>query len=321
MIISLSNLEFIRSDYVFLIMLILVAYATIKDIRYREIPDWISVVLFILGISIAGLYCVGNVLSEGLKITSFLPLVSLLIGFIVYLIIGIVLLYTGQWGGGDLKLFAATGSLIGFNLANIISSLLLEYLLFLSISAALYGIFVISTTALKNWSSFKQGFKQVFVRYKAIITLALVLAVLVTLLWVVSSSPLGVYFGNLGMVGSISSLWSLPIVILFLALSVLLVIVSKAVEQYCLVAKIPVDKLTVGDWLAEDVVFKGRVIVKQTKPGLSDKDINRLKRFGVKKVLVKQGLPFIPSMLIALIALFIALKLGFNLTAWLSILF
>lgn len=331
-VITTNSLEFIRSDYVFLIALFLVTYASIKDIKYREIPDWVSIVLFVLAISIATSYSVRNILVfgvrnisvSGLKITYFFPLISLLIGFFTYLVIGVSLLYTGQWGGGDLKLFVSIGSLLGFNLLDFRSSILIDYILLLSVSAALYGIFTMTVISLRNWDVFSKGIKKIFANYKPILMSIIALTIFSIFLWgfsrvINSSSALNTKFFDTS-VGIILTSWYLPVFMIFLLIALILVIISKTVEQYCLIVKLEVDKLTIGDWLAEDVVLKNKVIVKKTKPGLSERDIKRLKRFGVKHVLVKQGLPFIPSMWVALIALFFIIKADFSIMSWLSML-
>jgi prepilin peptidase CpaA len=79
----------------------LVAIATICDLRSREIPDWISLVMLGFGLtaSIVGL--------SGLSISQ--SLLGLTLGFALTA----PLFYLGGIGGGDVKLVAALGSLLG----------------------------------------------------------------------------------------------------------------------------------------------------------------------------------------------------------------
>ena len=64
---------------------------------------------------------------------------------------------------------------------------------------------------------------------------------------------------------------------------------------------IPVKKLTEGDWIAKDVVVKGKKICGPKDLGISRKQISRLSKLNIKKVLVKYGMPFVPSFLLAFI--------------------
>ena len=61
------------------------------------------------------------------------------------------------------------------------------------------------------------------------------------------------------------------------------------------------DELAEGDWLERDVKVNGRVISKSVH-GLSNEEIRLLKKYN-KNVLIKQGVPFTPAFLIALIVM------------------
>lgn len=84
-----------------LLTISLVAIATICDLRSREIPDWISLVMLGFGLtaSISGL--------SGLSISQ--SLLGLTLGFALTA----PLFYLGGIGGGDVKLVSALGSLLG----------------------------------------------------------------------------------------------------------------------------------------------------------------------------------------------------------------
>ena len=63
-----------------------------------------------------------------------------------------------------------------------------------------------------------------------------------------------------------------------------------------------VEKLTEGDWIAEIPKDKnGKNIIADRSTGLTMSDIQKLKESGVKEVLVKIGLPFVPGILFAVI--------------------
>jgi len=59
------------------------------------------------------------------------------------------------------------------------------------------------------------------------------------------------------------------------------------------------DKLTEGDWLETDVTT-GKTTIKKSVHGLSREDITLLKKHK-QHVTIKEGVPFTPAFLIALI--------------------
>ena len=59
------------------------------------------------------------------------------------------------------------------------------------------------------------------------------------------------------------------------------------------------SRLTEGDWIAKNVLYKGKVITGPKDLGIAKKQIALLKKLyrenKVKKILVKEGIPFVPS--------------------------
>lgn len=84
-----------------LITLFLLVIATIHDLRTREIPDWISVVLLVCAVVGVG----ANLLDTGWW--------GMLFGLLLSFAIGATLFGLGNWGGGDAKLIIALGALLG----------------------------------------------------------------------------------------------------------------------------------------------------------------------------------------------------------------
>jgi len=62
-----------------------------------------------------------------------------------------------------------------------------------------------------------------------------------------------------------------------------------------------VNDLTEGDWVVEDVFHSKKKICGPNDLGLTLKQIELLKKYKVKKVIVKQGIPFVPSFFVAFI--------------------
>ena len=64
--------------------------------------------------------------------------------------------------------------------------------------------------------------------------------------------------------------------------------------------------LTEGDWITEDIKIKGKVVYKPERTGISKPEILKLQKLEkqnkLKNVIVKEGLPYVPAFLVALIA-------------------
>ena len=62
-------------------------------------------------------------------------------------------------------------------------------------------------------------------------------------------------------------------------------------------------QLTEGDWIAKDVKVDGKYITGPKDLGIEKKQIRRLvsfyKKNKVKKILIKEGIPFVPNFFIA----------------------
>ena len=82
---------------------------------------------------------------------------------------------------------------------------------------------------------------------------------------------------------------------------------TKTIEKSCLIKNINIENLTEGDWLAKDVKSNNKVILSKRITEIEKKHIQLLKKHKIKKVLIKQGIPFIPSFLLSVI---ISLILG-----------
>ena len=79
----------------------LLLIATWCDLRTREIPDWISVALVLVGITAAGFGWGG--------VRWWMVLSGLLLGFLI----GLALFHFARFGGGDAKLIAGIGAILG----------------------------------------------------------------------------------------------------------------------------------------------------------------------------------------------------------------
>ena len=88
-----------------------------------------------------------------------------------------------------------------------------------------------------------------------------------------------------------------------LVLTFYLWIAVKAVESSCMLKYVKPQQLTEGDWIAKDVKVSGKYITGPKDLGIEKKKIRKLielyKKGKVKKILIKEGIPFVPSFFIA----------------------
>lgn len=85
----------------FWIPLALLVLATIFDLRSREIPDWIAIVMLMWALAAT---------ASGASPNGWL---SLTLGLATGAVLGMVLFWLGGFGGGDAKLLASLGASLG----------------------------------------------------------------------------------------------------------------------------------------------------------------------------------------------------------------
>ena len=79
-----------------------------------------------------------------------------------------------------------------------------------------------------------------------------------------------------------------------------LFITIKTVELVTFEKTIPSKNLTEGDWISKDIIINNKVVYKKSSPGVSKKQIELIKQH-LKQVPIKEGIPFIPTFLFAII--------------------
>ncbi len=277
-------LEIVLFSLAFLIL----AIATYTDIRTREVPDWLNFSGIIAGLGIRSIWSAINsdwsIIGWGL------------LGFGVFFSIGIIMYYTGQWGGGDSKLLMALGALLGLKFAS--DNFAVIFLIWILLAGAGYGMLSSLWLAIRNWKKFSKQFialARVFRKFHLPV--------------------LGVFL--LGFAFAIASddyLFRTFALIIAFVVPVLfyLSLTVKAVEKACMYKKVSPKNLTEGDWIAKPVFVKGKYITGPKDLGISTAKIQLLRRLRVKEILIKEGIPFVPSFMIAFL---LALWLG-NPLAW-----
>ena len=271
-------------DYIIIaIALIWIAGATISDIKKREVPNWLSFSLIAI---ILGIRALASVLSW-----QFSYILYGLAGLILVYAISSIFYYTKMFGGGDAKLLIGLGAAFGTTPAFIPSGiidlpLIITFLLNSLLVGSLYGVFYSIALALKNKKSFMVEFKKIAKGTERIRIIFLV------------------FVGIFLVITTMARLYSLLPLIFILIIFPYLYLFVRSVEDACMLKLLSPNKLTEGDWIAEEIKIGNRVI-KMTAEGLTQKDILLIKK-AKKKILIKQGIPFVPVFLIAaLISIFI----------------
>ena len=111
----------------------------------------------------------------------------------------------------------------------------------------------------------------------------------------------------IAIIGSIAIYYisNLTLTILFLIILVsfpILFVFAKAVELSCLKRAVPVEKLSEGEWLYEDIIVGGKKI-RANWEGVSADELRLIKKKYKKDVIVKEGIPFTPSFLLSFLCL------------------
>jgi len=263
-----------------IIAIIWLIFASISDIKTHEVPNWLTYSLIIIGFSSALLK------SILFKNVSFLFYSIFTFG--LFFLFSLLLYYTKQWGGGDVKLLAGLVTLFPvypeelLNYLNpnlnmpFILTLVINIILFGSLYSIIYGVYLMIIKKVKVINEVR--------KYKLngvyILTpfLLLILAVLV------QDTFLKLIFLAFGILILIT-----PLLLMF----------SRIVEKKCMIKKIRIKDLREGDWIINNLYAKSKLIYSNKSPGVTNHEINLIKRLKIKTLMVKEGIPFIPTFLIA----------------------
>jgi len=266
---------------IFLIFLfIALLIAAYRDVKTREVPDSLNYCLIVIGL-------LGSLIIalENSDLSFFLEHLA---GFGIGFAVGMAMFYGRQWGGGDAKLIMGVGAILGFSYANL---QLPEFLILLVLCGALYGVlFTLYLALVKHRRTFLPAFKQ-HLRTPIVhrLRITLVCSVLVLLAVAIFVS------------------WPARVIIGFLMVSLYLLVYSwifmNAVERNILIREYPVGKLTEGDWVAQEVKVGKNVIITAKNTGITLEQIAQIRKSKIKKVIVKEGIAFVPSFFLAFIVL------------------
>ena len=277
---------------ILIICFIALFIASFTDLKTREVPDWLNFSLIASGLGI-------NLIASIIKNDWFI-IVNSLAGLVFCLVIGIIMFYTGQWGGGDSKTIIGLGALIGLNVKNyrnifliFSDNFLISFLINVLFVGAIYGLVWIFVLGIKNRRKITKRIKIINKNRSfkgALIFLSIVVIILIILVIFVPYTELKV---------------SLLLLLIFTVILSFLWVFAKSVEEIAMIKSIPVEKLTEGDWIVKDVIINKKRITGPKDLGISKEQIKtllKLKSKGkIKNIEIKEGIPFVPSFLVAFI--------------------
>ncbi len=264
-----------------IIAIIALIFATIIDLRTKEVPNWLTYSLITSGIGIRLLY---SLIYKDYQIIFYG-----IIGLIIAIIFANIMYYTKQWGGGDCKLLMGLGALFGnyeiiiFN-PNINLPFLLLLILNIFLFGSIYGIIYAIILAVKNYEKFKTEWQK---QNHTMLFIGIFLGILIIIISLI------IFEGFIKYVGF---LLGLLLILLSLILNML-----KTVENSCMYKKVNINKLTEGDWLAQDIMFNKKILISKKIFGINSEHIKILKKYKIRNVIIKEGIAFVPGFLIGFI--------------------
>ncbi|MFH1607571.1 MAG: prepilin peptidase [archaeon] len=264
-------------EVIFLIVLALVwvVFASVQDLRKREVANWLSFSLIIFVLGFRFFY---SLFSE----VGFNFFYQGLVGFGIFFAVGNLLYYGRMFAGGDAKLMIALGPVLAFSESFFINlKIFILFLLLFLFAGGVYGLVSSFVLALRNFGKFSKEFCNQLDKNRKLVYTVLFLGLILT--------GFGFIEKTLFFVGIF--VFVMPYLYLF----------AKSVDESCMINSVRVRDLTEGDWLYENVKI-GRKVIKAKWAGLDKKDISLIRK-NKREILIKQGIPFVPVFLISFLVL------------------
>ncbi|MFH1642014.1 MAG: prepilin peptidase [Nanoarchaeota archaeon] len=270
-----------------IVVLIGLFIGSYTDFKSREVPDWVNFSLIAIG------FAIGTLASSIYGTWAYL--LNSIFGFLLCLAIALLMFHTGQWGGGDSKMIMGLGALIGLNIFNIDYKgySLISFFVNVLIAGAFYGIFWSVILSIKNGKKFRHEIKKrmsgkkLYSLFNVFFVIALV--ILTYIIIATKNILLKINMFMIVMLIILYYLWHLV----------------KIVEKVCMYKYVSPRELTEGDWIARNVKINGKNICGPKDLGITKKQISQLINYAkigkIKKILIKEGIPFVPSFLVAYI--------------------
>jgi Flp pilus assembly protein protease CpaA len=257
-------------DFLFWVFFIGIFIAVLQDLKRRETDNWLNLLLLVFGW--------GYLIFSSIFGQSYTLIFLGIFCFIFMFLLANILYYSRFFAGGDAKLlFAMFALFVG---ASFYTSLLnmSSFVLLLFGIGGIYGLLFSVALFFMNFkkvkTEFKGNFKNIYLRY--------------------------LFFAGIVLFGlSFIELFFL-IPALFVMAGVVLYVFAKSLEKVSMTKFVKASDLREGDWLAENIRVEGRLI-KSNWEGLTQTEVNILKRNLKRNIKIKEGIPFTPAFLITFV--------------------
>lgn len=285
--------NFVPSIIVYSVSFIALFIGSLTDLKTREVPDWLNYALIIPGAALNLLFSV--IYSS----PSFI--ISSAIGLAAFLCLAYAMFYAGQWGGGDSKMLIGLGAMLGIS-ASFKPQFLPLFLVNVLFVGAIYGLMWSVFLAFKNKQKFYREFAGVLSEKKVVNVkklMPIVIVLLFILLFLANFIAAKRFFSMRIFLATYLSLAFLLITTFYLW------VFAKSIEKSCMHKLVEPGKLTEGDWIVNDVYAGKQYICGPKDLGIGKSQIRKLVQFykqgKVNKILIKEGVPFVPSFLLAFV--------------------
>lgn len=267
-------------NLLFCIYFVGILIAMFQDFKRREVDVWLNLLILFSGFS----YLIFNY--ESFQIIQFAFLLLIVAG------ISVTFYYSRFFAGGDAcLLFAMTPLFVASDFYNSLLSLGI-FLIAMIFSGAVYGFLYLLGISLINYKKIRNSLfvnlNKFYVKFILIINLIFLV--------------LG-YFNRLFL-----------LVFVFILFFIFIFALAKVLEKNIFTRQISTRDLREGDVIVGSFSIGKRKFHSDWE-GLSLKDMKFLKKFD-KKIKIKEGLPFVPAFLIALIIFYfkdyLLFFIGFN---------
>ncbi len=258
-------------------------FAVVQDLKTREVANWLTFSLIAFALTYRAFYAV--------SVRDYRFFLLGLLGFFVFVLASYGLYYGRVFAGGDAKLLMGYGALLPYSQYGSLFFLSAGFLILLLTLGAVYSLaysafVIVPRHRVLFWRAFRERWNS----YRSML---------------IASVGLFVFF----VVVSFYSLLGVPFV--FLTIVPLTYLYTKAVES-CMIKRVGASRLREGDWLVHDVRV-GSILIKKSVHGLRGEDIVVLRKAD-RAVVIKEGVPFVPAFLFALIVMvYVVVVLGASL--------